>query len=79
MLPVTGSTVQVPSPLTTTDLPSSAMVLPAGAWVITTLVGSKLLLESLSLVKTLTVTGWAMPPTAVPGCVSLLATGLSCG
>ena len=65
MLPVTGSTVQVPWPLTTRVLPS---VLPT----ICTLVGSMLLLGSVSLPTTATVVAI---PTAVAVWASSLATG----
>ena len=70
--PVAGSTVQVPSLLTTADLPSAAMVLPAGAWVMTTVVGSMLFSGSVSLPTTATVVAI---PTAVAVWVSSLATG----
>ena len=69
ILPVTGSTVHVPSPATTRVLPS---VLPT----ICTVVGSMSLLASVSLPKTLTVTG---VPAVVGAAVSLVATGGSCG
>ena len=73
MSPVVASTTHEPSPGTSTDLPSSAMVLPAGDWVITTLVGSKSPSASVSLPTTVTTT--ALPVMPVP--LSFTATGAS--